>query len=106
MLLELVEWLGHSGFRIRVGRSHVYIDPYRVPPGSPPADLILITHGHYDHFSPRDIEQLSYRDTWMIAPAAVADGAGGRVLSLGPGDGLEHELVAGVGVAAVAAYNA
>ena len=105
MLLELIEWLGHSGFRIRVGRSYVYIDPYRVPTDSPPADLILVTHGHYDHFSPRDIELLSHRDTWMIAPAAGAERAGGRVLSLGPGDDLEHELVPGVGVAAVAAYN-
>jgi L-ascorbate metabolism protein UlaG (beta-lactamase superfamily) len=105
MLLELVEWLGHSAFRIRVGRSYVYIDPYRVPADSPPADLILVTHGHYDHFSPRDLELLSHRETWMIAPAAVAERATGRVLSLGPGDGLEHELVPGVGVAAVAAYN-
>jgi L-ascorbate metabolism protein UlaG (beta-lactamase superfamily) len=105
MLLELVEWLGHSGFRIRVGRSYVYIDPYRVPADSPPADLILVTHGHYDHFSPRDIELLSHRETWLIAPAAVAERARGRVLSLGPGDSLEHELVPGVGVAAVAAYN-
>ena len=88
-----------------VGRSWVYIDPYRVPGGSPPADVILVTHGHYDHFSPRDIERLSHRDTWLIAPAAVAERASGRVLSLGPGDSLEHELVPGVGVAAVAAYN-
>ena len=105
MLLDRVEWLGHSGFRLGVGRSWVYIDPYRVPRGSPPADLILVTHGHYDHFSPRDIERLSHRDTWLIAPATVAERATGRVLSLGPGDGLEHELVPGVGVAAVAAYN-
>ena len=105
MLLEQVEWLGHSGFRVRVGRSYVYIDPYRLPAGSPQADLILVTHGHYDHFSPRDIELLSHDGTWMIAPAAVAERAGGRVLSLGPGDDLEHELVPGVGVAAVAAYN-
>ena len=49
MLLESVTWLGHSGFLIRAGRANVYIDPYRVADG-PKADLILVTHGHYDHF--------------------------------------------------------
>ena len=53
MLIDRLEWLGHSGFRLSTGRSVVYIDPYRVPAG-PKADLILITHGHYDHFSPQD----------------------------------------------------
>jgi len=105
VLRDSVEWLGHSGFRLQVGRSWVYIDPYRVPEDSPPADLILVTHGHYDHFSPRDVELLSDERTWLIGPPSVAERASGRVLSLGPGDVLEHELVAGVGVAAVAAYN-
>jgi L-ascorbate metabolism protein UlaG (beta-lactamase superfamily) len=105
MLLDSIEWLGHSGFRVHAGRSWLYIDPYRVPEDSPPADLILVTHGHYDHFSPRDLELLSHPGTWLIAPAAVAERVGGRVLSLGPGDGLEHELIPGVGIVAVAAYN-
>ena len=69
MLLDSVEWLGHSGFRISVGRSVVYIDPYRVPEDAPQADLILITHGHYDHFSPQDVERLSIgRPGWSGRP--------------------------------------
>ena len=60
MLIDAVEWLGHSGFRVKAERTTIYIDPYRVADGAPPADLILITHGHYDHFSPRDIEALSH----------------------------------------------
>jgi L-ascorbate metabolism protein UlaG (beta-lactamase superfamily) len=40
----------------------VYIDPYRVGEG-PKADLILVTHGHYDHFSPQDVERLSHDGT-------------------------------------------
>ena len=56
MLLDSVVWLGHSGFRLSTGRSTVYIDPYRAPEG-PKADLILITHGHYDHFSLQDVER-------------------------------------------------
>ncbi len=105
MLLDSIDWLGHSGFRIRVGRAVVYIDPYRVPDGSPPADLILVTHGHYDHFSPQDVERLSTRATWLVGPAAVAERVSGQVHSIAPGELLEDELVRGVHVAAVAAYN-
>ena len=105
MLFDSIDWLGHSGFRIRVGRAVVYIDPYRVPAGSPPADLILITHGHYDHFSPQDVERLTTKDTWLVGPAAVAERVSGQVHSIAPGELLDDELVRGVHVAAVAAYN-
>ncbi|HEX2126862.1 MAG TPA: MBL fold metallo-hydrolase [Thermoleophilaceae bacterium] len=105
MLLDSIEWLGHSGFRIRVGSAVVYIDPYRVPEGSPQADLILITHGHYDHFSPQDLERLSGSRTALVGPAAVAERVSGRVHSIAPGETLDDELVRGVHVSAVAAYN-
>jgi L-ascorbate metabolism protein UlaG (beta-lactamase superfamily) len=105
VLLDALDWLGHSGFRIRAGKAHVYIDPYRVPEGSPPADLILITHGHYDHFSPQDVERLSTKRTWLVGPAAVAERVSGQVHSIAPGELLEDELVRGVHVGAVAAYN-
>ncbi len=104
MLLDSLEWLGHSGFRINAPGATIYIDPYRVQQG-PPADLILVTHGHYDHFSPQDLERLSHADTWLVAPAAVAERALGKVASIAPGEGLELEPVTGVEVAAVAAYN-
>jgi len=51
MLIDSVAWLGHAGFRIEVRGATVYIDPYRVAAGAPPADAILITHGHYDHMT-------------------------------------------------------
>jgi L-ascorbate metabolism protein UlaG (beta-lactamase superfamily) len=105
MLLDSLVWLGHSGFRISVGRAVVYIDPYRVPEGAPQANLILVTHGHYDHFSPRDVERLSGRETWLVGPPAVAERVSGRVHSIAPGETLDDELVRGVHVGAVAAYN-
>ena len=105
MLIDSVEWLGHSGFRVQTGRASVYIDPYRVPAAAPKADLILITHGHYDHFSPQDIERLTQKRTWLVAPAAVAERVGGNVVSIAPGEALDQELVRGVAVRAVAAYN-
>ena len=69
MLLDSIEWLGHSGFRIDASGTTIYIDPYRIDEG-PLADLILVTHGHYDHFSPQDIERIERR-------AHLAGGAAG-----------------------------
>jgi L-ascorbate metabolism protein UlaG (beta-lactamase superfamily) len=103
VLIDALEWLGHSGFRIRVGRSVIYIDPYRVAEG-PKGDLILITHGHYDHFSPQDVERLSHERTWLVGPPAVVEQGMSRVASIAPGEVLD-DVVPGVSVAAVAAYN-
>jgi L-ascorbate metabolism protein UlaG (beta-lactamase superfamily) len=104
MLLDSTEWLGHSGFRIRARGAVIYIDPYRVEDG-PKADLILVTHGHYDHFSPQDVERLSGPRTWLVAPPAVAERVSGQVVSVTPGEVVERDLGRGVEVAAVAAYN-
>ena len=104
MLLDAVEWLGHSGFRVRAPGGVVYIDPYRVEDG-PEADVILVTHGHYDHYSPQDVERLSHARTVLVAPAPVAERARGRVVSIAPGEALEDELLRGVHVAAIPAYN-
>jgi L-ascorbate metabolism protein UlaG (beta-lactamase superfamily) len=105
MLRDAVEWLGHSGFRVRAGRAYVYIDPYRVAADAPKADLILLTHGHYDHFSPRDVERLTTPRTELIAPPAVAERLPGHVQSIAPGEEVEPESVRGIFVRALAAYN-
>jgi L-ascorbate metabolism protein UlaG (beta-lactamase superfamily) len=105
MLLESVTWLGHSGFLIRAGRANVYIDPYRVPVGAPRADVILVTHHHYDHFSPQDVERLSTDKTWLIGPPTVAERVSGQVVSVAPGQLVEPDNVRGIDVRAVAAYN-
>lgn len=105
MLIDALDWLGHAAFRITVGRAFVYIDPYRVSDDSPPADLILITHGHYDHFSPQDVERLTKKDTWLVGPAAVAERVSGQVHRIGPGETIDDELVRGIHISAIAAYN-
>ena len=104
MLLDALEWLGHSGFRIRVQGATIYIDPYRVG-DAPPADLVLVTHGHYDHFSPQDVERVSTPDTLVVAPAAVAERVRGNVISIAPGESVVPENLRGIEVTAVAAYN-
>jgi L-ascorbate metabolism protein UlaG (beta-lactamase superfamily) len=105
VLFDSISWLGHSGFLVRAGRANVYIDPYRVPDGAPAADVILVTHHHYDHFSPRDVEKLSTERTWLIGPATVAERVAGQVVSIAPGQLVEPDTVRGIDVRAVAAYN-
>jgi L-ascorbate metabolism protein UlaG (beta-lactamase superfamily) len=104
MLLEELEWLGHSGFRVNVGKASIYIDPYRIAADEPKADLILITHQHYDHFSIQDLERLRKDTTQVLAPPAVAERLDGNVHSLRPGDVFETDVY-GVDVRAVPAYN-
>jgi L-ascorbate metabolism protein UlaG (beta-lactamase superfamily) len=104
MLLDAVDWLGHSGFRIAVGRGSIYIDPYRIASDEPKADLILITHQHYDHFSIQDLERLRKDDTRVIGPPAVAERLEGNVQSVAAGEVVETGVY-GVDVRAVPAYN-
>lgn len=61
-------WLGHSGFRIKNSKI-IYIDPYNIPEDSEKADLILITHSHYDHCSYSDIKKIVKEGTKIFIPA-------------------------------------
>lgn len=99
-LLKNLYRLGHDSFRLDAP-AVIYIDPWKLPAGSPTADLILVTHDHFDHCSPEDVERLSGAHTVVVAnPAAGAKLPGARVLR--PGESL---TVGEVHVAAVPAYN-
>lgn len=101
-MLENVHWLGHDSFRID-GSVTVYVDPWKLSAGLPGADIILITHDHFDHLSMPDIEALSGPGTVLAGPAAVTSQvAGVATVTLEAG---ETKDVNGVPVTAVAAYN-
>lgn len=63
-----LSWLGHAGFLIRNSRI-IYIDPFKIKDGLDKADIILITHSHYDHCSVADINKLVKKGTQIIMPA-------------------------------------
>lgn len=99
-MLEGVHWLGHASFKLS-GEKVIYIDPWQLEDGEP-ADIILITHGHYDHCSPEDVAKVRGPQTAVVATADCVAKLGGEVQVVRPGDRL---TVQGVTVEAVPAYN-
>mgnify|MGYP006289039277 CR=1 FL=1 len=101
-MLDHIHWLGHDAFRID-GPPTIYIDPYQLAPGSPPADLILITHDHADHCSPDDVAQIQTDDTIIVTVALAAGKLRTNNLRVViPGDEI---TVKGIPIEAVPAYN-
>jgi L-ascorbate metabolism protein UlaG (beta-lactamase superfamily) len=101
-MVEGIVWLGHDSFRITGDGKTVYVDPWHLAPNAPAADLILVTHDHYDHLSKGDIEALRKADTVVVGPAEVTKALAGETRTISPGERL---TVHGVTVTAVPAYN-
>ncbi len=71
-MIEQIQWYGHGSFAIQ-GPPLIYINPYRVSSGVFLADVVLIGHDHYDHFSPADIEKVRGPETRIITNERVAE---------------------------------
>ena len=63
-----IKFLGHAGFLIKSKGRNIFIDPYHVSDNLPKADLILISHGHSDHCSIKDVQKISKKETIIICP--------------------------------------
>lgn len=69
-MLDGVEVLFHSSIRIEKDKV-IYIDPYNIEGDRNDADLIFITHAHYDHFSLEDILKVKKEDTKIVLPKSM-----------------------------------
>lgn len=97
-----VRWLGHAAFQIKGKDKTVYIDLGEGAAPSDKADLVLVTHSHWDHFDPKVIERVRKEGTVIIAPRDCIPKLGAGARAVEPGDRLK---VGDLEVRAVHAYN-
>lgn len=61
-----IQVLCHSSIKMIEDKMVVYIDPFRIKEEIHDANIIFVTHSHYDHFSPEDILKVKNKDTKII----------------------------------------
>ena len=69
-MLENIEVLCHSSIRIHRDKV-MYIDPFKIDKNYNDADIIFITHDHYDHYSEEDIDKVKKEYTIIVAPEGI-----------------------------------
>src|SRR5947208_2476191 len=77
-MLDTFTWYKQSTFRWRGEKLVVYIDSWGLTDDLPPADLLLITHAHGDHYAPDDIARAKRHKTVIIAPGVGVPADGER----------------------------
>ncbi len=106
-MLENIKVLCHSSIKFEKGKV-IYFDPYKIIENYNDADVVFITHSHYDHFSEEDILKVKKETTKIVVPKDLYN----RSLELGfseeniivvkPNE--EYEVI-GINFKTIPAYN-
>jgi L-ascorbate metabolism protein UlaG (beta-lactamase superfamily) len=99
-----ITFIGHGSLMCEFNDMVIHIDPVSDMGDYsqlPKADIILVTHNHYDHFKPETVEMLTKEGTELIiSEDCLKDAGGGIVMKNG-----DTNIVKGITVEAVPAYN-
>jgi len=99
-VLKNISWLGHDCFLYQ-NKKTIYFDPFQIEAG-PPADIILISHDHFDHCSPDDVKKIQTKDTVIVTEADSAKKLSGKIEVIKPD---ETKTIQGITIEAVPSYN-
>ena len=99
-----IRWLGHDSFSL-TGNIKIITDPYKIATQEK-ADLILISHNHFDHLSVDDLKKVSTENTTIVSAKECLDMLTGfsfkEKIGILPG---EEKTVRGIKIKAIRAYN-
>ena len=102
-MLDFITINEHSSIRIDEGKI-IYSDPYNISGDPQDADIILITHSHFDHYSPEDIHKVMKPDTVIVCPSSMSE-PNGLGLNVKQVTADERFEISGIKFETVPAYN-
>ena len=70
MNTSIIEVNSQSSIRLALD-SIIYFDPYEIKEEKHDADIIFITHSHYDHLDPKSIDKIKNNNTIVVAPKSI-----------------------------------
>ena len=103
-----IEVFKQNSIRITSALGRIYVDPFGMEETPKDAAFLFITHEHYDHFSPKDVEKVACENTVMIVPAKMEKKArelAGIVKEIITVKPCEKREVEGLSFETVPAYN-
>lgn len=103
--MEHLHWLGHASFKL-TGEKTVYIDPYQLKKQYHDADVVIITHEHFDHCSIDDLKKVIAPTTIIVTtPDCQSKFRGMTIKNVQLVEPNQKYTVAGLSIETMPAYN-